>query len=79
MANNQTAINVVCRLRGLPKIKKGWRCEVDGEPGIVFGGDHSGNLNIKFDAGDVSNCHPGWRMKIWDASGNLVYASPDDN
>ena len=74
MANTQKAINMVCEYRGLPKIKKGTPCTVNGEKGTVHGGNHCANLNVKFDSdGRVSNCHPYWKMKILNSDGSILY------
>lgn len=76
MPNTQSAINLVCRYRGLPSIKKGTPCEVDGNKGVIWGGNHAANFNVKFDAdGRVNNCHPDWRMKITSASGDVIHDS----
>ena len=67
MANTQQAINSVCEHRGLPPIKKGTKCEVDGRIGHICGGNTAANFNVKFvDTGEVANCHPEWKMKIYD-------------
>lgn len=77
MTNTQAAIDRVCEYRGLPKIKKGMRCFVDGREGMVWGGNSSANLNVKFMRdGSVLNCHPCWRMEILDYEGGLIYRSP---
>ncbi len=79
MSNTQSAINRVCEYRGLPPIKKGFPCIVDGRAGRVWGGNSAANLNVKFDGQrGVSNCHPYWRMTIYDKAGNLVYKSPEE-
>lgn len=79
MENNQKSIDRVCEYRGLPPIKKGYPCAVDGKPGRVWGGNHAANLNVKFDGQKgVSNCHPYWRMTIYDKDGNLIYKSSEE-
>lgn len=78
MPNTQTAINHVCLYRGLPRILKGTPCEVDGENGVIWGGNHSANFNVKFDSdGRIKNCHPNWKMKIFDGDGGTLYESDD--
>jgi len=74
--NTQKQINRIIDYRGLPAIKKGMRCEVDGKLGKVVGGNSSANLNVLFD-GDktVMNCHPYWKMKIFTEDGSIAYAS----
>lgn len=74
--NTQKRINDVIEYRGLPPIKKGMRCEVDGKQGIVVGGNSSANLNVIFDGQkSAMNCHPYWRMKIFNDDGSVVYDS----
>jgi hypothetical protein len=78
MANTQAAINDVCDSRGLPRIVKGMPCLVDGESGKIWGGNHSGNFNVKFDvSGNIGNCHPDWRMKIMNEDGDVLHISSD--
>ena len=78
MGNTQKAIDRVCEYRGVPRVKKGMRCEVDGKPGRIWGGNSSANFNVKHDAcGTVFNCHPGWRMKIMSEDGEVIYRSED--
>jgi len=77
MANNQKSIDEICKYRDLPKLLKLYPCEVDGSKGFVFGGNSSANLNVKFENGQILNCHPYWRFKVWDFKGNLVYISSD--
>jgi hypothetical protein len=72
--NTQKYIDWVCKDRGLPKIKKGTRCEVDGLQGLVWGGNWSGNFNVKTMYG-IMNCHPYWRMKIFNQDGSILYTS----
>ncbi|MBS3955347.1 MAG: hypothetical protein KGZ88_20560 [Methylomicrobium sp.] len=78
MGNTQDAINRVCDYRGLPKIKKGSRCLVDGKDGVIFGGNHSANFNVKFaDTGRVFNCHPEYKMTIFSPKGDILYQSKE--
>lgn len=77
MSNTQTAINHVCLYRGIPRLPKGIACEVDGEQGVIWGGNHSANFNVKFPDGRIRNCHPGWRMKVFDGDGGVLYESDD--
>ena len=78
MANTQAAINDICTQRGLPRIPKGAPCEVDGKRGVIWGGNHSANFNVKFDdGGRIGNCHPGWRMKIMTGDGEILHQSND--
>jgi len=78
MPNTQESINEVCTHRCLPEVKKGFRCEVDGKKGRIWGGNHSANFNVKFDDnGQIANCHPYWRMKIFDKTGTVIYEGED--
>ena len=63
IGNTQNAIDVVTKYRGLPNIKKGQMCRVDGRNGKVWGGNASANLNVLFDGESrASNCHPNYKM-----------------
>lgn len=74
--NTQKYINRVCEYRGLPKIEKGMRCEVEGKPGTIIGGNCSANLNVRFDGWKItSNCHPYWKIKIFSEDGSVFYDS----
>ena len=76
MANTQASIDRVCEYRGLPKIKKGAMCEVNGRGGLVWGGNSAANLNVKFnDTLKVYNCHPGFKMRIFKDNGELIHDS----
>jgi len=78
MSNTQEKINEVCEYRGLPKITKGDICEVNGRKGKIWGGNPSANFNVKFDDdGAIRNCHPEWKMKIFDASGAVIHECSD--
>ena len=74
--NTQEQIDRVSAYRGLPVIKKGALCEVDGKSGKIVGGNSSANLNVLFDGERMPmNCHPYWRMKIFNADGSVLYES----
>lgn len=76
MANTQKAINDVCMYRGLPRILKGSACEVNGEAGTIWGGNHAANFNVKYTVdGRIRNCHPEWKMKIFNSDGEVLYQS----
>jgi hypothetical protein len=78
MPNTQEYIDLVCQKRGLPKIKKGTPCAVDGRKGIVVGGNSSANLNVLFDdCASVRNCHPYYKMQIFNPWGGVAYESED--
>jgi len=76
MNNTQKKIDSVVEYRQLPAIKKGMRCEVSGESGIIYGGNGSANFNVLFD-GDKRpmNCHPEWKMKIFNGDGLVIHQS----
>ncbi len=75
--NTQKNINRVCDYRGLPAIKKMDRCEVDGKLGVIVGGNSSANFQVKFCNGMVFNCHPYYRMRIYNADDSVLYQSDD--
>lgn len=76
--NTQKKINEVCSYRNLPAIKKGMRCEVDGRKGVIVGGNSSANFNVKFDDnGTIRNCHPEWKMSIFNNDGSIVHQSQE--
>jgi len=78
MANTQEHIDMVCEYRYMPTVKKGAPCEVDGRKGRIWGGNSSANFNVKFDDdGSIRNCHPYWRMKIFNKSGDVLYGHKD--
>lgn len=78
MANTQKTINDTCNYRGLPPIKKGMKCTVDGETGVIWGGNHAANFNVKFDkTNKVGNCHPSYKMKIFSLDGEVLHQSDD--
>ena len=64
MRNTQKSIDSVCEYRVLPPVKKGQPCTVNGEKGLIVGGNSSCNFNVRFASGNISNCHPYWKMKI---------------
>lgn len=69
------SIKKMCEYRGLPLIKIGDTCTVNGRAGVVVGSNRSANLDVKFNDDDsVGNCHPSWKLKIF--NGNiLIYDS----
>jgi hypothetical protein len=76
--NTQAFIDRVVEYRGLPKLKKGMRCEVNGKAGRVWGGNGSANLDVLFDGEKrTMNCHPDWKMKIFNDAGEVIHASED--
>lgn len=61
----QDRIDSVCEQRGVPAIKVGQPCLVDGKKGLIINGNSSANFNVRFaDGGETYNCHPYWKMKI---------------
>lgn len=79
MSNTQKAIDSVCEYRGLPKVLKGQPVEVDGKKGEIVGGNHAANFNVKFGKGRPMNCHPYWRMTIYNTDGSVLYRHKDAN
>lgn len=76
--NNQESIDRVCKYRCLPEIKEGARCTVEGRSGVVYGGNYSANLDIKFDDSNlIRNCHPNYKMCIYNDDGTSLYESED--
>lgn len=76
--NTQKMIDRVVEYRGLPHLKKGQRCEVNGKQGKVWGGNSAANLNVLFDGEKrPMNCHPNFRMTIFNDSGEVIHASDD--
>ncbi len=76
--NTQKKIDSVVEYRKLPKIKKGMRCEVNGQKGKVVGGNGSANFNVLFDGDKRSmNCHPEYKMTIFNDDGSIIHQSKD--
>ena len=65
METKQDKLNRICQYRGLPKIKIGQPCIVNGKKGLIVSANSSCNLDVRFaDTGLTNNCHPYWKMKI---------------
>ena len=78
MANTQKAIYATCEYRGVPRITKGTPCIIDGEEGVIWGGNSAANFNVKYDDdGRIRNCHPYWKMKILNNDGSVLYEHKD--
>ena len=74
----QETLDRVCRYRDLPDLKVGMACEVDGRKGVIVGGNSSANLAVLFDdASHVNNCHPEYKMRIFNGMGGVQYESDD--
>ena len=59
--------------RNMPFLKRGMVIEVDGRKGIVTAGNHSGNVNVRFDGEKHAvNCHPQWETVYFDKDGNVL-------
>ena len=59
--------------RGIPFAYMGMRVEVNGNPGVIVGANQSSNLDVCLDGESWrSNCHPFYRVKYFDRSGNIV-------
>ena len=58
--------------RGIEFAKIGMTVEVDGKKGKIAG-NHGHNLLVRYKKyGKAYNCHPWWRVKYFDKSGNLI-------
>jgi len=77
--NTQKMIDRVVEHRQLPPIKKWMRCEANGNAGQIIGGNSAANLNVVFDDEKAtwSNCHPYFKMKIFNEDGSIFYQSDD--
>ena len=77
--NTQECIDRVCKHRGLVlPVKVGTPCEVNGKKGFIVGGNTADNFNVLYeDANGVRNCHPGYRMRIFNLMGGIMYESDD--
>ncbi len=59
--------------RGIHFAYIGQRVEVDGKSGVIIGSNSAGNLDVCFTGTTCgSNCHPYWRVKYFDANGNII-------
>jgi len=78
MKAKQDKLDRVCEHRGLPKIKIGQPCVVNGDKGLIVGGNSSCNFQVKFKDGLTGNCHPEWKMiiKSMDLS-EIIYNSEE--
>ena len=78
MSEQQESLTRVCEYRGLPPLEIGTECKVNKRKGIIVGGNSSSNLNVLFDgSNNVSNCHPYYKMEIFNKSGGTAYESED--
>lgn len=64
MSKRQEKIDSVCEYRGLPKVKIGQPCIVNGKKGLIVNGNNSCNFQVRFASGQEFNCHPQWKMII---------------
>ena len=48
MPNTQEYIDRVCEYRAVPPVKKGQPCIVNGDKGLIVGGNGSANFNVRF-------------------------------
>lgn len=62
--------------RGIGFARVGMTVEVDGEQGVIVGHNDSCNLNVLMLSGPrkgaISNCHPGWKIRYFDDSGEPI-------
>ena len=78
MSSRQKTLDSVCEYRQLPPLKVGAECEVNGRRGIIVGGNSSANLNVLFDGDNrYLNCHPYYKMRIFNGMGGVAYESED--
>jgi hypothetical protein len=76
--SRQETLDRVCKYRNLPPLKVGTECEVNGRRGVIVGGNASANLVVLFDdKSHVSNCHPEYKMRIFNDMGGVQYESDD--
>ena len=76
--SRQDELDRVCKYRKLPPLKIGAECEVDGKKGVIVGGNCSANLDVLFDGRrHYNNCHPGYKMRIFNSNGGVCYESDD--
>lgn len=76
--NTQEYIDRVCKYRQLPPVKKGQLCVVDGRKGTIEGGNSAANFNVQFLGYEsVRNCHPEWKMKIFNDDGTVLHQSQE--
>ncbi len=67
------SLSYIHNQRGMPWVCVGMRIEVDGRPGVIKGGNDSGNLDVIFDGDNYrSNVHPSWETKYYDGDGKLI-------
>jgi hypothetical protein len=58
--------------RDVPFAKIGMKVELDGKTGYIVGNNNDANFDVEFENGSVFNCHPNWKMKYFDDSGQLI-------
>lgn len=49
--------------------------ESDGRRGVIVDRDDSANFQVLFDGGYIGHCHPRWKMRYFDAAGELIFDS----
>lgn len=67
----------IMRTRGIDFAHIGMMVEVDGDIGTIVGINGGANLDVVFAnklkyGNGKSNCHPFWRVKYFDAAGNMI-------
>lgn len=75
MNKAQEYINRVCEYRCIPQVPFGSKCLVNGKEGVIVDGNSSCNFQVRFENKRVYNCHPYWRMTIFNADGTVLYKS----
>lgn len=80
MSEKQDKLDRICGYRGVPKIKIGQPCIVDGTKGVIVGGNGSCNFQVKLAKNNhTSNCHPLWKMVIKSMDRKEVIFDSEDN
>jgi len=67
------SLEVTKEHRNMPWLEYGMIIEMDGERGIVRGGNSSANLDVEFPGQDwLSNVHPYWETVYYDKDSNII-------
>ncbi|WP_405174275.1 hypothetical protein MHI27_17110 [Paenibacillus sp. FSL H8-0261] len=70
---NPATFREICERRAIDFTYQGMKIEVDGQCGVMVGGNNSGNIDVCFEGKYYAeNCHPWWRTKYFDRKGNLI-------
>ncbi len=67
------SLSKIREIRNMSFIKRGMRIEVDGHIGKICSGNISDNLNVRFEGERFTrNCHPFYKTRYFDKSGNVI-------